>query len=253
MAVLPIRTVGDPVLRTPAVPVTTFDAALARLVEDMIETMYAAPGVGLAAPQVGVGLRIFVYDVGYSPGDPAVPRHPRVVVNPVLTLDEERPAGEETSASGGASAGEGTGASEEASAGEGTGASGAVDVGEADDIGGAEDVEDAERARERGVAEGCLSVPGLYFPTPRAWRATVRGVDVSGEPVEYTGQGLAARCFQHECDHLDGILYLSRLTGAARVAAVRALREALPAPGDGQSAGSASAQAGQGASAFGRS
>ncbi|WP_391530784.1 peptide deformylase, partial [Candidatus Frankia nodulisporulans] len=111
MAVLPIRTVGDPVLRTPAVPVTTFDAALARLVEDMIETMYAAPGVGLAAPQVGVGLRIFVYDVGYSPGDPAVPRHPRVVVNPVLTLDEEIPAGEETSAD------------------EGTGDSGAADTG----------------------------------------------------------------------------------------------------------------------------
>ncbi|CUU56875.1 peptide deformylase [Parafrankia irregularis] len=81
---MPIRTLGDPVLRTPAEPVTVFDAALRRLVDNMIETMYAAPGVGLAAPQVGVSLQVFVFDTEYDPRDVAVPRRPLVVVNPVL-------------------------------------------------------------------------------------------------------------------------------------------------------------------------
>jgi peptide deformylase len=180
MAVLPIRTVGDPVLRTPAMPVTRFDAALARLVADMIDTMYDAPGVGLAAPQVGVGLRVFVFDVDYDSRDAAVPRVPRVVVNPVLTV-----------------------------------------------------VTDGEL--QHG-AEGCLSVPGRHFPTTRALRAVVRGVDAAGAPVEYAGEGLRARCFQHEVDHLDGALYLERLTGEARTAAVRALREPPPGP---QGAGAA--------------
>lgn len=68
MAVFPIRTFGDPVLNTVAHPVETFDAALERLVEDMLETMYAAPGVGLAAPQIGIARRVFVYDIGEGPG-----------------------------------------------------------------------------------------------------------------------------------------------------------------------------------------
>ncbi|WP_248839326.1 peptide deformylase [Frankia sp. AgKG'84/4] len=175
MAVLPIRTVGDPVLRTPTAVVTQFDAALARLVADMIDTMYAAPGVGLAAPQIGVGLRVFVFDVDYDPQDRAVPRVPLAVVNPTLTIIED----------------------------------GEVQHG----------------------GEGCLSVPGLHYPTSRAMRAVVRGVDAAGEPVEYAGEGLRARCFQHEVDHLDGMLFLQRLTGEARVAAVRALREQPPLPG----------------------
>ncbi|WP_101836328.1 peptide deformylase [Frankia canadensis] len=181
MAVLPIRTVGDPVLRTPAEPVTRFDAALDRLVADMIDTMYDAPGVGLAAPQIGVGLRVFVFDCDYDPRDLAVPRVARTVVNPVLTI---------------------------------------VDDG----------------ARQDG-SEGCLSVPGLHFPTTRALCATVRGVDAAGAPVEYAGEGLLARCFQHEVDHLDGMLYLQRLTGDARTAAARALREPPPDAARVQAAG----------------
>nr|MDT0663692.1 peptide deformylase [Micromonospora sp. DSM 115978] len=144
MAVLPIRTVGDPVLRTPAEPVTVFDEALRRLVDNMIDTMYDAPGVGLAAPQVGVGLRLFVFDVDWDtdedPDDPdgedAVPRRPLVVANPVLETGGGQQHGQ----------------------------------------------------------EGCLSVPKLYYPTTRADEATVRGFDASGEPVEYSGTGLLARC-----------------------------------------------------------
>ncbi|WP_261559831.1 peptide deformylase [Frankia tisae] len=181
MAVLSIRTVGDPVLRTPTALVTTFDAALARLVDDMIDTMYDAPGVGLAAPQVGVGLRVFVFDVDYDPHDVAVPRVPRVVVNPVLELA-------------------------------------------------------ADGEHQHGL-EGCLSVPGRHFPTTRALRASVRGVDVTGAGVEYAGEGLLARCFQHEVDHLDGTLYLDRLTGEDRKAAVQALREPPPSPEQVRAAG----------------
>ncbi|MBT8215289.1 MAG: peptide deformylase [Acidimicrobiia bacterium] len=76
MAVFPIRVFGDPVLNTPAQPVETFDDALRRLIDDMLETMYAAPGVGLAAPQIGISKRLFVYDVGDGPGH---------LINPELT------------------------------------------------------------------------------------------------------------------------------------------------------------------------
>ncbi|MDT3443444.1 peptide deformylase [Pseudofrankia sp. BMG5.37] len=98
MTILPIRVLGDPILRTPADPVTVFDDRLRRLVDDMIETMYAAPGVGLAAPQVGVGLRLFVFDTDWQPNRPdrheddadaddqPRRRQPRVVANPVLEL-----------------------------------------------------------------------------------------------------------------------------------------------------------------------
>ncbi len=192
MTVLPIRTVGDPVLRTPTTLVTEFGTALGRLVTDMIDTMYDAPGVGLAAPQIGVGLRLFVFDVDYDPRDESVPRVPRVVVNPVLELgpDPGQP-------------------------------------GEARQPGG---------TQQHGP-EGCLSVPGLHFPTTRALAARVRGVDVTGQPVEYAGEGLLARCFQHEVDHLDGILYVDRLTGEARRAAVQALREPSPTPEQARAAG----------------
>jgi peptide deformylase len=74
--------------------------------------------------------------------------------------------------------------------------------------------------------EGCLSVPGLGFPLTRAARVTVRGLDAEGEPVEVAGEGLLARCFQHEVDHLDGILYLDRLERRTRREAMRAVREA---------------------------
>ncbi|MEX5710047.1 peptide deformylase [Parafrankia sp. FMc6] len=171
MTLLPIRTLGDPILRTPAEPVTVFDTALRHLVENMIETMYAAPGVGLAAPQVGVGLRLFVFDTEYDSDDRDSTRRPLVVVNPVL------------------------------------------ETGPTDQHG----------------SEGCLSVPGLAYPTTRSATATVRGVDTTGAAVTYTGSDLLARCFQHEVDHLDGTLYLDRLTGEYRQAADEALRDGLPA------------------------
>jgi peptide deformylase len=160
----PIRYLGDPVLRTICDPVTTFDAGLKRLVDDMFASMYDAPGVGLAANQIGVSLRVFVYDCPDDEGQ----RHVGCVVNPVLTTD------------------------------------GDVVVGD----------------------EGCLSIPGLHFPTPRHTRATVEGVDVDGRPLRVTGSGEFARCLQHETGHLDGKVYVDVLSGDTRRAALRAIRAA---------------------------
>ena len=158
MAVHPIRIVGDPVLHTPTRLVTQFGGELHALVSDMFDTMAAAEGVGLAANQIGVDLRLFVYD--YKKDDQDV-RYRGVVVNPVLETSE-RP----------------------------------------------ETMPDPDNDWE-----GCLSVPGEQFPTGRASWAKVTGVDADGAPVTVEGTGLLARCFQHETDHLDGILYLNRLVG----------------------------------------
>jgi len=155
----PIRLFGDPVLRTPAEPVTDFDAELRNLVRDLTETMLEAPGVGLAAPQIGVGLRVFTYHVGDEAGH---------LANPVLTLDGEE---------------------------------------ETDD-------------------EGCLSLPGLQFPTPRAPRVVASGFNMYGDPVTIEGSELLARCVQHETDHLDGILFIDRLDSNQRKLAMKAIREA---------------------------
>ncbi len=157
MAVHPIRIVGDPVLHTPTRLVTEFGAELHTLVEDMFATMEAAQGVGLAANQIGVDLRLFVYDCA----DAHEVRHRGVVVNPVLETSE-RP----------------------------------------------ETMPDPD-----DDWEGCLSVPGESFPTGRAGWAKVTGLDAEGAPVTVEGTGLLARCLQHETDHLDGTLYLSRLVG----------------------------------------
>jgi peptide deformylase len=160
VTVLPIRTLGDPVLREPTREVETFDDLLRRLYRDMLETMYAAPGVGLAAPQVGLSLRFFVFDPGDGTG-------PGAVANPVVEEQE----GEQT-----------------------------------DD-------------------EGCLSIPGLWFPTTRAARVKLRGLDVEGRPVSLVGVGLLARIFQHETDHLNGTLFIDRLSPEDRRRAMAALRE----------------------------
>ena len=157
MAVRPIRIVGDPVLHQPTRAVETFDDELRVLVDDMFDTMAAANGVGLAANQVGVDLRLFVYD---CPDDGGVRRR-GLVVNPVLETSE-RP----------------------------------------------ETMPDPENDQE-----GCLSVPGESFPTGRADWARVTGQDLDGKPIEVEGTGFLARCLQHETDHLDGLLYLNRLTG----------------------------------------
>jgi peptide deformylase len=157
MAQYDIRVFGDPVLRTPTAPVTEIDGALKQLVDDMLETMYAAPGVGLAAPQVGVQKRFFVYDVGDGPG---------VVINPEIK----------------------------------------------------------EATGEWVHDEGCLSVPGLFWPITRPKVVHLVGQDIDGNDVEFEADELMARMFQHEVDHLDGTLLLSRLDGDQRKEAMRTLR-----------------------------
>ncbi len=157
MAILSIRLIGDPVLRTASEPVTDFGAGLGKLIADMDETMRDVDGAGLAAPQIGVNLRIFTYAVGGESGH---------VVNPVL------------------------------------------EVGDTDQEG----------------SEGCLSVPGLAFPTPRKDWARVTGQNQFGEPIAVEGTGVLARALQHETDHLDGVLYINRLLGDERKEAMRAIR-----------------------------
>lgn len=159
MAVREIRLFGDPVLRTVAEPVREFDAGLHALVRDLMETLDAPGRVGLAAPQIGVGLRVFAYDVDGTRGH---------LVNPLIVAAE------------------------------------------------GEQVDD----------EGCLSIPGLWYPTPRPERVVAAGYTAAGEPTEITGTGLLARCLSHEIDHLDGILYIDRLDREHRRAAMRAIREA---------------------------
>ena len=161
-----IRIVGDPVLATPCAPVTAFDDELARLVDDMFASMYAARGVGLAANQIGVDLRVFVYD---CPDDDERNQVGHIV-NPVLEL----PAAHERT------------------------------LDESD--------------------EGCLSVPGQWAPLARPDRVVARGVDRSGAPVTVEGTGLLARCLQHETDHLDGYLYVDRLSARLRRKVLRDLK-----------------------------
>jgi peptide deformylase len=163
MTLRPIRLFGDPVLRTPAEPVTRFDDALRALVTDLMDTMLGEPGrAGVAAPQIGVSLRVFVYDADGQRGH---------LVNPVLV-----------------------------------------------DASGSQDDE-----------EGCLSLPGMAFPTPRADAVTARGVDVHGDPLTVVGTGFLARALQHETDHLDGVLYVDTLRGDVRKQALRELRRVRPA------------------------
>ena len=170
MAVLPILITGDPVLHSPARAVTTFDDELARLVDDMFETMEAAPGVGLAGPQVGVPKRLFVFD--WTDDDDTNWRG--VAINPELWISP-------------------------------------TSVGEAD--------EDYD-------SEGCLSVPGERFPLRRAELAILRATGLDQMPFEIRAEGWLARIFQHEYDHLDGILYVDRLDHARGKVAAKAIRKA---------------------------
>ncbi|HWD24537.1 MAG TPA: peptide deformylase [Acidimicrobiales bacterium] len=160
MAVLPIRIFGDPVLRQRTREVDVVDAALLRLVEDMFETMYDAPGVGLAANQVGVERRLFVYDVGDGPN---------AVLNPVIV----------------------------------------------------------ESRGEWEYEEGCLSIPDLSWTIVRPKEVHLRGVSLEGEEIDIEADELLARCFQHEVDHLDGVLIVERLDDPARREAKRLIRDHL--------------------------
>src|ERR1700722_12570615 len=154
-----IRLYGDPVLRQRTPDVEDIDGSLKRLADDMVQTMYEAPGVGLAAPQVGVQKRIFVYDTGDGDG-------PVTIVNPVL----------------------------------------------------------ADARGEWTFDEGCLSIPGLSWPIVRPKEVHLTGLDLDGNEVSVEADEYLARIFQHEVDHLDGVLLVQRLDEDQRKEAKRILR-----------------------------
>jgi peptide deformylase len=154
MAIQEICKYPDPVLRKKAVPVKSSDDDLRRLVDDMVETMYAEPGVGLAAPQIGVSLRLLVTDitVGEKPDSLIVLVNPTIVSVSGRVIDEE----------------------------------------------------------------GCLSIPGIRAEIPRAEAVEIRGWDLEQHEVSLKGRGYLARAFQHEMDHLDGILIWDRMSKLQR-------------------------------------
>lgn len=158
MSIQEIRFFGDPVLTTPANPVIDFDKELRILVKDLTDTMLDAPGAGLAAPQIGVPLRVFVWDVDETLGH---------LINPVLDLSQEMQDGE----------------------------------------------------------EGCLSFPELRYETPRAMRAVAKGFNMYGEPIVVEGTEFLARALQHETDHLNGILFIDKLSSENRKLAMKEIRE----------------------------
>ncbi len=160
MAVQPIRLFGDPVLRSRAAEVTDFDVELRKLVADLDDTLLDEGGAGLAAPQLGVGLRVFVYHYDGFAGH---------LVNPTF------------------------------------------------DVLG-EDVQDGP--------EGCLSIPGMRWECRRHLHVVANGWTVHGEPVQVEGTELLARCIQHESDHLDGVLFVDRLTPEIRKQAMAEIRAA---------------------------
>ena len=159
----PILRYGDGPLHQPAAEVTTFDDAFQKLVDDMIETMYAAPGIGLAATQIGVPLRVFVIDLslGKNTGELIV------MANPVFV----------------------------------------------------------EREGTQLEEEGCLSAPGFNATVVRPRRAVVKGLDRDGNPKAIEGTDLLARAFQHEIDHLDGVVFIDRLRGIKRDMIVRKIQK----------------------------
>jgi len=165
MTILPVRVLPTDVtvLRRKANRVSRIDRSIQTLIDDMIETMYAAPGVGLAAPQVGVALRVFVAD----PSSGQSTSELRVLVNPEIVQQEG-----------------------------------------------------AQREEE-----GCLSLPGFTARVARSTQLVLRGLDRDGTPVQLEAEGLQARVFQHEVDHLDGTIFVNRLQGIKRDLIVRRVRK----------------------------
>ena len=159
----PILKYGDDVLHERAQNVGALTPEIARLVDDMIETMYAAPGVGLAAPQIGVPLRIFVADisVGRDPDGLMVFVNPEFVERDGMQLEEE----------------------------------------------------------------GCLSVPGFNATVVRPSRVVLKGLDRAGHEHRREGVALLARAFQHEMDHLDGMVFIDRLRGIKKDLIVRKIHK----------------------------
>jgi peptide deformylase len=161
----PILTYGHPILRQVARPVQNVNGDLHQLIEDMVETMYAAPGVGLAANQVGSLYRVFVA----NPSEDHDPAKLLVLINPSLV----------------------------------------------------------ESQGELVSEEGCLSIPELRDEVRRARRVLVRGLDRNGRPIQVEGEDLLARIFQHEIDHLNGVLFVDRLSPAKRDILLRKLKKAF--------------------------
>ena len=159
MAVREIRLYGDPVLRTVCDPIGEVNDKVKALIQDLIDTTKLSGRAGVAAPQIGVNLRAFSYNVDGKVG---------YVINPEIV-----------------------------------------------ELGG----------EKLLVDEGCLSVPGLWHKTPRYETARVVGTDLEGNQIDLSGSGLMAQALQHECDHLDGMVYLGRLESDERKAAMKALRE----------------------------
>lgn len=163
-SVLPIRSLGAPVLRGLAEPVAEVDGAVRRLALGMLRTMYAAGGQGLAAPQVGHGVRLVVVDV-----PPDGPRY--VLVNPrIIRTSAERSTG----------------------------------------------------------VEGCLSLPGVGAMVERPAAVVVQALELDGQLVTIEAEGELARCLQHEIDHLDGLLYIDRLSPLDRLMTVARYRKRWP-------------------------
>jgi len=161
--VRPIVKYPEPVLQRPAAPVTEFDDELRTLVDDMFESMYAAQGIGLAAPQVGVSKRVTVLDLSFQKN----PEEKLVLINPEITYRHGKQYGE----------------------------------------------------------EGCLSLPDIHEKVSRAAIVKVRAQDLEGEWKEYDAEELLARAFQHEIDHLDGVLFIFRVSALKRDLIQRRIRK----------------------------
>lgn len=158
MPVREIRLFGDPVLKTVSDLVLEIDDKVKSLVEDLLDTTKVPGRAGVAAPQIGVNLRVFSFNVGGQVG---------YIINPEIK-----------------------------------------------ELGG----------ELVATEEGCLSLPGLWHKTPRYEKATATGINLAGEQIEISGTGLMAQALQHECDHLDGMVYLDRLEGQERKDALKILR-----------------------------
>jgi len=154
MAIREIRIIGDPILVRKAEPVDRVDAEIVRLARDMVETVHAAPGVGLAAPQVGVSKRVIVVDLSVGQNKDEL----IILINPEV----------------------------------------------------------AGKEGEVVCEEGCLSVPDIREKVSRPYRVVVRGLDLEGRPVEVQGEDMLSRVICHEIDHLDGILFVERLSPLKR-------------------------------------
>lgn len=165
--IYPVVKYGQDVLEKPAEPMTDFGPELEKLVADMFETMYAANGVGLAAPQIGLSKRLCVIDT--SVGED--PKQKLVLANPVIESTEGKQAQE----------------------------------------------------------EGCLSLPDFRANTSRPLKATVRALDVHGNEFTMSGEGLLARAFCHEIDHLNGILFINHLSMLKRDSIKRKVRKLVKA------------------------